>query len=122
MTTAACQNYAGIMINRFFLGVTEACIAPAFTVYITFWWTRREQPLRSSLWYGMTGVGTILSPLISYGIGHIKGSFGGSTWRYMFLIAGAVSIIWSFIVLAVMPGEFPLPCFSERFWLTSSHL
>ncbi|RFU27781.1 hypothetical protein B7463_g8564, partial [Scytalidium lignicola] len=97
MSTAACRTYAELMVNRTFLGVTEACVAPAFTVYITFWWTRREQPLRSSLWYGMTGVGTIVSPLISYGIGHIHGSFGESTWKYMYLIAGAnnpVSAKW----------------------------
>ncbi|KAH8819381.1 major facilitator superfamily domain-containing protein [Xylogone sp. PMI_703] len=105
MSTAACRTYAELMVNRVFLGVTEACIAPTFTVYITFWWTRREQPLRSSLWYGMTGVGTMISPLISYGIGHIHGSFGASTWKYMYLIAGAVTCIFSFVFLWVLPDN-----------------
>jgi MFS family permease len=105
MATAACTSYAGLMVNRLFLGVTEACVAPVFTVYITFWWTRRQQPLRSSLWYGMTGVGTIVTPLISYGIGHIKsGKFGNSTWKYMYLIAGAIACVWSFVILIVLPG------------------
>lgn len=110
MSTAAVTDYAGLMVNRFFLGVTEACIAPTFTVYITFWWTRREQPLRSSLWYGMTGVGTMFSPLISYGLGHIHGSFGASTWKYMYLVAGSITFLWSFIVLWVLPGTC-LECF-----------
>jgi MFS family permease len=110
MSTAAVTDYAGLMVNRFFLGVTEACIAPTFTVYITFWWTRREQPLRSSLWYGMTGVGTMFSPLISYGLGHIHGSFGASTWKYMYLVAGSITLLWSFIVLWVLPGTC-LECF-----------
>ncbi len=108
MSTAACHTYAELMVNRFFLGVAEACIAPTFTVYITFWWTRREQPLRSSLWYGMTGVGTMFSPLISYGLGHINGSFGASKWKYMYLVAGSLTLLWSFVVLVVLPGKQPL--------------
>ncbi|KAJ2968387.1 hypothetical protein NQ176_g9204 [Zarea fungicola] len=41
MSTAGCHNYSGIMVNRFFLGFLESAVAPAFTVLVTFWWTRR---------------------------------------------------------------------------------
>ena len=105
MSTSACTTYAGLMVNRFFLGATESCIAPAFTVYITFWWTRREQPFRSSLWYGMNGGALTITPLINWGLGHIHGSFGTSTWKYMYLVAGAVTMAWSFVVIVVLPGK-----------------
>lgn len=36
----ACTNYGQLMVNWFFLGYIESFIAPAFVVYITFWWTR----------------------------------------------------------------------------------
>lgn len=104
MTTPACKNYSQLMINRFFLGVAESCIAPTFTVYITFWWTRREQPLRHALWYGMSGTGALVTPLIAWGLGHIHGSFGSSTWKYMYLVAGATTMAWSLVVLWVLPG------------------
>lgn len=104
MLTPTVKSYQGLMANRFFLGVAESCIAPAFTVYITFWWTRREQALRSGLWYGVVGVAMTFTPLISWGLGHIHGSFGASTWKYMYLVGGSVSMLWSFIVLWVMPG------------------
>ena len=113
MSTSACTTYAGLVVNRFFLGVTESCIAPAFTVYITFWWTRREQPFRSSLWYGMTGGALTITPLINWGLGHIHGSFGMSTWKYMYLVAGAVTMVWSLVVIVVLPGKPSTECRSK---------
>ena len=105
LCTPACKTYAGLMVNRFFLGVAESCIAPTFTVYVTFWWTRSEQALRSGLWYGVVSVSMMITPLISYGLGHIHGSFGTSSWKYMYLVAGSISILWSFVVLWVLPGN-----------------
>src|ERR1700712_4947011 len=92
LVTPTCKTYEGLMANRFFLGAAESCLGPAFTVYITFWWTRREQVFRSSLWYGVVGVAMMITPLISYGLGHIQGSFGQSTWKYMYLVGGAISM------------------------------
>lgn len=101
MTTAACSNYAGIMINRFFLGFLESAVAPAFTVLVTFWWTRREQALRTGLWYSCVGVATTISPLINYGLGQTHGSL--PSWKPMFLILGAVTIVWSFVLFFALP-------------------
>lgn len=100
------------MVNRFFLGVAESCIAPTFTVYVTFWWTRREQALRSGLWYGVVSVSMMFTPLISWGLGHIQGEFGASTWKYMYLVAGSISMLWSFVVLWVLPGKYRSSDFS----------
>ena len=105
MSTAACSNYAQLMVNRFFLGVCESAIAPVFTVYMTFWYTPKEQPFRTAIWYCMSGCAGVVTPLISWGIGHIHGSFGASTWKYMYLIAGATTFAWAIVVMVVMPGE-----------------
>lgn len=104
MSTAACKNYSQLMINRFFLGVMESSIAPVFTVYVTFWWTRREQALRGSIWWGAAGIAMIFGPLMSYGLGHIHGD-SGSSWKYIYLVAGSISMLWSWIFLWVLPGE-----------------
>lgn len=101
MTTAGCSNYAGIMLNRFFLGFLESAVAPAFTVLVTFWWTRREQALRTGLWYSCVGVATTISPLINYGLGQTHGSL--PSWKPMFLILGAVTILWSFVLFLALP-------------------
>jgi len=55
------------------------------------------------VWYSMTGYVSIVSPLINYGLGHITGSL--SPWRYMYLVAGAVTILWAFVILFFMPPD-----------------
>ena len=101
LSTAGCYNYAGIMINRFFLGFLESTVAPAFTVLVTFWWTREEQALRTGLWYSCVGVATTLSPLINYGLGQIAGPL--ASWKPMFLVIGAVTVCWSVVLFVALP-------------------
>ncbi|KAI1626706.1 major facilitator superfamily domain-containing protein [Exophiala viscosa] len=103
MSTAGCHNYAGIMVNRFFLGFLESTVAPAFTVLVTFWWTREEQALRTSLWYCCVGVATTLSPLINYGLGQIHSSL--KAWKPIFLILGVITVCWSFVLLFTLPDN-----------------
>lgn len=62
------------------------------------------------IWYSSTGYVSIFSPLINYGLGHIKGSL--SPWRYMYIVAGCLTIIWSFVILVLMP---PDPIRAKRF-------
>ncbi|EWG50021.1 hypothetical protein FVEG_09359 [Fusarium verticillioides 7600] len=109
MSTAACYNYPGIMVNRLFLGILESAVAPSFTVLVTFWWTREEQALRTSLWYACVGVATMVSPLINYGLGQTHGSL--PSWKPMFLILGAVTILWSAVLFLCLPDN---PMTSKR--------
>ncbi|KAK1017082.1 hypothetical protein LTR33_019449, partial [Friedmanniomyces endolithicus] len=62
------------------------------------------------IWNSMTGYVCIVSPLINYGLGHIHGSL--SPWRYMYLVAGAITILWAFVILLLMP---PDPIRAKRF-------
>ena len=103
LSTAGCYNYAGIMLNRFFLGFLESAVAPAFTVLVTFWWTREEQALRTGLWYSCVGVATTISPLINYGLGQIHSSL--ATWKPLFLILGTVTVLWSIVLFFALPDS-----------------
>jgi len=38
--TAACQNYAGLIACRFFLGFVEAAYFPGCLYYLSCWYTR----------------------------------------------------------------------------------
>lgn len=56
-----------------------------------------------SAWYCCTGYVSIVSPLINYGLGHIHGSL--SPWRYMYLVAGALTILWAVVIWFFMPPD-----------------
>lgn len=103
MSMAGCKDYGGIMVARFILGFLESAVAPTFTVLVTFWWTRDEQTLRTGLWYCCVGVATTISPLVNYGLGQIKGLL--YSWQPMFLILGAITTTWSFVLFFTLPDN-----------------
>ncbi|KAJ9144281.1 Allantoate permease protein (Vitamin H transporter) [Pleurostoma richardsiae] len=103
MTTAACSSFGGLATVRFILGMTEATISPGFVAVTGIWWTRQEQAARSALWISFLGVGSFVGVLIAYGIGHITGSL--SPWKYIFIILGAVTIIWGVLFILFVPDS-----------------
>ncbi|KAJ0158104.1 putative transporter [Colletotrichum tanaceti] len=112
MATAACGSFAGLASVRFLLGATEATISPGFVAVTGMWWTRREQAGRSALWVSFLGVGSFVGTLLAYGIGHITGG-SLSPWRYIFLLLGAVTVVWG-VVFALFVPDGP----ATATWLT----
>ncbi|TID01687.1 putative transporter [Colletotrichum higginsianum] len=103
MTTAACSSFAGLASVRFLLGATEATISPGFVAVTGMWWTRQEQAGRSALWVSFLGVGSFIGTLLAYGIGHITGSL--SPWKYIFLILGAMTVVWGVVFTLFVPDS-----------------
>jgi MFS family permease len=67
------------------------------------WYTRREQPLRIGLWYTANGLGIAGGGLLGYGIGHIRGAL--ASWRYEFLIVGALCSVWGIVMFIFLPDS-----------------
>lgn len=68
---------------------------------MSIWYTTTEQPLRLEIWYCTNGLSTMFGGLIGYAVGHINS--GLPKWMYVFLIFGAVSILWGIVSLIVLP-------------------
>ncbi|KAF2721088.1 MFS general substrate transporter [Polychaeton citri CBS 116435] len=98
---AACSNFAGLATIRFLLGVFEAGILPSLLFMNSMWYRKREQPLRTALWYN-TFAG-IFGGILSFAIGKIHGSL--ATWKYIFLIYGAVTVGVGILVICILPDE-----------------
>ncbi|KAJ4348752.1 uncharacterized protein N0V89_010130 [Didymosphaeria variabile] len=67
------------------------------------WYTRRQQPVRIGLWYTANGFGIALGGLLGYAIGHIKGAL--PSWKYEFLIIGALCSAWGIIMFIMLPDS-----------------
>jgi MFS family permease len=79
MLHAATHNFSGLMAVRFFLGVGEATVVPAFALLIGTFYKREEQPLRQCAFFLGDGIAGILGGLIVWGIAHIQGKL--ETWK-----------------------------------------
>ncbi|CAK7223150.1 hypothetical protein SBRCBS47491_005107 [Sporothrix bragantina] len=98
-----CHNWGGLMAVRFFLGMAEGVVTPAFMLISTAWYARRDQPLRMGIWFAFNGIAQILGGILAYGLGHIHSSI--ASWKWMYLVTGALSILWAIVLWFVLPDH-----------------
>ncbi|KAL6241218.1 hypothetical protein RBB50_011897 [Rhinocladiella similis] len=98
-----CDNWAKLMVVRFFLGMAEAIVTPAFILISSAWYARQDQPLRMGFWFSFNGIAQIVGGLLSYGLGHIH--VGIASWKWMFLVTGAISVLWAIVLWFMLPDN-----------------
>lgn len=105
--TAATSNFAGIASVRLVLGVFEAAVTPGFVLFTSQWYTKREQGLRTGIWFSFNGFANVLGGLVAYGVA--QGTFGRSValagWKIIFLVWGLLTMVMGIIFLLVMPDS-----------------
>lgn len=99
MLQAAARNFAGLAALRALAGAAEAVSDPSFMLITSMWYTRKQQPVRLGLWYTANGFGIALGGLLGFGIGHIRGAL--PSWKYEFLIIGALCCVWGIVMYAL---------------------
>ncbi|KAL4961201.1 major facilitator superfamily domain-containing protein [Aspergillus stella-maris] len=100
MLTATAFNDKGLLAVRFFLGATEAAIAPGLSIVVSMWYKRSEQPFRHGIWFQGITIAGIFGGLLAYGIGHVESI---AKWKAVFLVFGAITIVWAFVLLYCLP-------------------
>ncbi|CAK4030782.1 MFS allantoate transporter [Lecanosticta acicola] len=103
MLQAVAKKFSTLAALRALAGAAEACSDPAFMLVTAMWYTRRQQPIRMGLWYTANGLGIALGGLLGFGIGNIKGKL--ASWKYEFLIVGALCCIWGIVMMIFLPDS-----------------
>lgn len=71
MCMAAPHNAAGLIATRFFLGFMEAGVAPGFSIIVSMWYKRSEQPIRNGVWFLGNVVSGFFAGPVMYAFGHV---------------------------------------------------
>lgn len=109
--TALSKNFTGLLLTRFFLGVTEAPYYPGAVYLLSMFYTRKEVATRIAILYTGNILATAFAGLIAAGIFHGLGGVAGiSGWQWLFILQGAVTF-----VIAIF-GYFLLPDFPHNTW------
>lgn len=105
--TPAITSWRGLIAQRFFLGAIESSVSPGFVHVTRSWYKRSEQPLRLGIWYSATGLFSIFSGLVNYGLGKAGTRPGAKlhAWKYMFLFAGSLTIVFGLLMLLLLPSS-----------------
>ena len=116
------QNRAGFFACRFFIGLFMGGFIPDSILYISYYYTSSEMPLRLSLFWFTDYISGVIASFIAYGVLHMDNVAGREAWRWLFLIEALISIVIGFLsFLFLVPGPtqtksrlFPRGYFTER--------
>ncbi|KAJ5346274.1 hypothetical protein N7541_008756 [Penicillium brevicompactum] len=112
--TALAKDFTGLLLVRFFLGVTETPYYPGALYMLSIFYTRKEIATRISILYTGNILATAFAGLIAAGIFHGMDELGGITgWQWLFILQGAVTFIVAVCSVFVLPDD-PL----HTRWLT----
>jgi len=100
------QSYHGLLVARFFLGVTESGLFPGVAYYITMWYCRHEAQWRQALFFSAASIAGAFSGLLAYGIAHMDGVGGLAGWRWIFILEGIATVLVAILAFFVIQ-DFP---------------
>lgn len=112
--TAVARNFTGLLLTRFFLGVTEAPYYPGALYMLSIFYTRKEIATRISVLYTGNILATAFAGLIAAGIFHGMDDLGGiHGWQWLFILQGTVTFVIAVGAAFTLPDD-PL----RTRWLT----
>ncbi|KAH8653175.1 membrane transporter [Tricladium varicosporioides] len=103
MCLAAPKTYGGFLVVRFFLGVAEGAVSPAFITITSIWYKKSEHALRIGCWITCNALAQIVGALLMYGIGQ-NNNLTMAPWRIMFIVCGVLTSITGIIFYFLMPS------------------
>ncbi|KAH7368285.1 vitamin H transporter, partial [Plectosphaerella cucumerina] len=90
--TALAKDYKGLVMVRFFLGITEAPFYPGALYLLSVFYTRKEIATRLSILYSGNIFATSFSGLIAAAIFNtLDGKHNLKGWQWLFIVEGALT-------------------------------
>lgn len=98
------QNYAGLLVTRFFLGVFECGMFPGCFYLLGMWYRRQEAQKRFSLFFSSTSLAGAFGGLLASAIGKMDFLRGYRGWRWIFILEGVVTVLFGLLFLFTFPS------------------
>lgn len=103
--TAVTKDFRGLLLTRFFLGVTEAPFYPGALYILAMFYTKAEIATRLSILFTANICGTAFAGLIAIGVFEMSGVAGIAGWRWLFILQGILTFIVSIASAWILPDE-----------------
>ncbi|KAG8163266.1 hypothetical protein KVR01_006563 [Diaporthe batatas] len=106
---ASCQFWisgnASFLVTRALLGVLEGGFIPDLVLWLSYFYTSRELPIRLSYFWTTLSATTILTSLLAFALLHMRGVLGYAGWRWLFLIEGLITLTVGIASFFLMPAS-----------------
>ncbi|KXH41133.1 hypothetical protein CSIM01_03339 [Colletotrichum simmondsii] len=103
--TGVKKDFKGLLLTRFFLGITEAPFYPGALYLLGIFYTRKEIATRISMLFTANICGTAFAGLIAIGVFQMDQVAGLSGWRWLFILQGIISFIVSVSSAFLLPDQ-----------------
>ncbi|KAK9245140.1 major facilitator superfamily domain-containing protein [Lipomyces tetrasporus] len=104
---AMCQFWlnstASFYITRALLGALEGGFIADVCLYLSYFYTGVELPVRLAYFWAALTVSEIVAAFMGFGILHMRGVQGKEGWRWLFLVEGAITACIGIISWLLMP-------------------
>ncbi|KAG2112311.1 allantoate permease [Suillus discolor] len=91
------------LVCRAFLGVLQGGFIPDLILYLSYFYTKTELPMRLALFWMSENFVAILASFIAYGVLHMDGVAGIAGWRWLFIIEGILTLLIGIFCFFNMP-------------------
>ncbi|KAJ2915854.1 hypothetical protein MD484_g4575, partial [Candolleomyces efflorescens] len=91
------------LVCRALLGFMQGGFIPDLILYMSYFYTKNELPLRLTLFWISMHLCTILGSFIAFGVLRMRGILGKEGWRWLFLIEGLFTLLIGIATFFKMP-------------------
>lgn len=106
---AICQcaltGKATFYATRALLGMLEGGFIPDIVLWLSYFYTSSELPIRLSYFWTTLSATGILTSLLAFALLHMRGVLGWAGWRWLFLLEGIITMIIGLTSFLYMPAS-----------------
>jgi hypothetical protein len=105
MSQATMTSRSGFFATRALLGILEGGFIPDLILFLSYFYTSKELPIRLSFFWTALSVTGIISSLLAFGIFHLEGAHGVAGWKWLFLLEGLITFVIGVASFFMMPAS-----------------
>jgi sugar phosphate permease len=103
MSQAAIKNKSGFLATRALLGMLQGGFIPDLCLWMSYFYTSKELPMRISIFYIANPLSAVICSLLAFAILHLDGHDGIEGWRWLFLLEGLFTFLVGIGAFFAMP-------------------
>ncbi|KAL2135936.1 hypothetical protein VTI74DRAFT_6164 [Chaetomium olivicolor] len=105
ISQCAMKERSGFLATRALLGLLEGGFIPDIVLWLSYFYTSRELPIRLSYFWTTLSLTTIITSLLAFALLHLRGVNGWAGWRWLFLVEGLITMVIGLSSFFNMPAS-----------------
>ncbi|KAI0814021.1 major facilitator superfamily domain-containing protein [Xylaria sp. FL0064] len=91
--------------TRVLLGILEGGFIPDIVLWLSYFYTSKELPIRLSYFWTTLSVTGVVTSLLAFALLRLRGVLGWAGWQWLFLIEGIITFIVGVCSFFMMPAS-----------------